>query len=299
MEPDWSDIRIFLAASLSGSFARAARRTGLSPATVGRRIEALEAALGLTLFERMPDGHRLTEAGHTLLPAAGRMAAAIGDFSRDAATRRAETLPVLRISAEEWEALLLARHLDRLRRTLATTVSVELSMAHRAPSLGRRETDILMLAELPRSGDLVARKLGVMGFAAYGASTYVEAAPEALTEARYRHCQWVGFNADHAYFPSARWLLDQRDGTEPEQRCGNALLILEATRAGSGLALLPLWLGDADAGLRRVSSHLPALDREIWWLTHPDLQENTGFRALTDAVAALLRTVLGPAGSLT
>ncbi|WP_373047566.1 LysR family transcriptional regulator [Vulgatibacter sp.] len=59
---DWSDLRIFLAVHRTGSFSAAARQLRINATTVGRRIEALEAALGAALFDRMPDGLRPTEA---------------------------------------------------------------------------------------------------------------------------------------------------------------------------------------------------------------------------------------------
>ena len=45
----------------------AGRALGLDPATVGRRIAALEQALGARLFDRSPQGYAITEAGRGLL----------------------------------------------------------------------------------------------------------------------------------------------------------------------------------------------------------------------------------------
>ena len=52
---------------------RRARTLGLDPATVGRRIAALEEALGARLFDRSPQGYALTEAGRGLLAHAQAM----------------------------------------------------------------------------------------------------------------------------------------------------------------------------------------------------------------------------------
>ena len=48
---EWSDVRTFLTVARSGSLRSAARELGVSQPTVGRRLQALEAALGLPLFE--------------------------------------------------------------------------------------------------------------------------------------------------------------------------------------------------------------------------------------------------------
>ena len=67
---DWDHARVFLAAARAGQFLAAARQLGLDHATVGRRIGALERALGARLFERRTNGCALTPAGETFLAVA-------------------------------------------------------------------------------------------------------------------------------------------------------------------------------------------------------------------------------------
>lgn len=70
------DLRaLTLAAAVAecGSIRLAARRTGLGPSAVSRRIHALEEALGVSLFERRSAGMRPTEAGTRFLAAARRL----------------------------------------------------------------------------------------------------------------------------------------------------------------------------------------------------------------------------------
>jgi DNA-binding transcriptional LysR family regulator len=49
---DWSDLRILLAVGRSDSLAAAAAALGVHRSTVMRRVERLEARLGLRLFDR-------------------------------------------------------------------------------------------------------------------------------------------------------------------------------------------------------------------------------------------------------
>src|SRR4051812_28559948 len=63
---DWEDFRHFSALARTLHLGRAAALLGTSQVTVMRRVRALEAALGTTLFVRRRDGHRLTEAGADL-----------------------------------------------------------------------------------------------------------------------------------------------------------------------------------------------------------------------------------------
>lgn len=58
---DW--LRVFAATAASESFALAAGELGVTPGAVSQRIKALETYLGVELFQRYPQGVRLTEEG--------------------------------------------------------------------------------------------------------------------------------------------------------------------------------------------------------------------------------------------
>ena len=45
---EWSDVRIFLAIAREGTLGAAARRLGQTQPTMGRRLRALESAIGQT-----------------------------------------------------------------------------------------------------------------------------------------------------------------------------------------------------------------------------------------------------------
>ncbi|MGJ5751197.1 LysR substrate binding domain-containing protein [Streptomyces puniciscabiei] len=69
--PDLSTVwlRVFLEVARHGSFTVAARTLGWTQSAVSRQISSLESALGGgPLFDRLPRGVRLTEAGRALVP---------------------------------------------------------------------------------------------------------------------------------------------------------------------------------------------------------------------------------------
>ena len=65
---NWDELRTFVEVARAGSLSGAARRLGLTQPTVGRHIDALEAALGSTLFTRSPRGLTPTPAALALGP---------------------------------------------------------------------------------------------------------------------------------------------------------------------------------------------------------------------------------------
>ena len=62
------DVEVFSAIAESGSLSAAARRLGLSPMTVSRRLASLEGELGVRLFHRTTRSVSLTAEGETFLP---------------------------------------------------------------------------------------------------------------------------------------------------------------------------------------------------------------------------------------
>ncbi len=71
---DWSLLQSFIAVAGEGSLSGAARALGGSQPTMGRHVGALEAELGVRLFERAAGGFELTPTGVELLDQARRMA---------------------------------------------------------------------------------------------------------------------------------------------------------------------------------------------------------------------------------
>ena len=65
MEPHWDDLRVFLAVAREESLSGAGWVLKLDPATVGRRVTRLEAALDAPLFAKSPQGYarRQPESG--------------------------------------------------------------------------------------------------------------------------------------------------------------------------------------------------------------------------------------------
>ena len=67
------DVEVFSAIAESGSLSAAARRLGLAPMTVSRRLASLEAELGVRLFHRTTRSVSLTAEGETFLPFATKL----------------------------------------------------------------------------------------------------------------------------------------------------------------------------------------------------------------------------------
>src|SRR6476469_10758205 len=108
---DWNDARIFLAVSRHGSLRAAGRALGISQPKVGRRIVAFEAVFGgPALFNRLPEGMRLNDAGAALVPVAEQLEDAALSLARHRAAATSVLSGTVRISVGEWAAAALTCH---------------------------------------------------------------------------------------------------------------------------------------------------------------------------------------------
>src|SRR5262245_21848918 len=97
----WDDLRVFLAVHRFGRHKRAARAEGTDTTTVGRRIAALEKALGAQLFFRTPERLQATPAGHKLVAGAERMEAEAADLERELVAADSRIEGSLRVTATD------------------------------------------------------------------------------------------------------------------------------------------------------------------------------------------------------
>src|SRR5688572_12682917 len=174
--PTWDDVRFFLAIHRAGSLSAAAGPLQVTQPTCGRRLAALEASLGLRLFDRTPEGLALTEHGATLLDAAIAMEQGAHDLALRAAVRDRGLDGTVRIGTNElFASTSLVAALTRLRET-CPRVRIELALSNDEADLLRREADIAIrfrpTGQRLTPANLVAIKLGDAPFLLYGSEAY-------------------------------------------------------------------------------------------------------------------------------
>lgn len=274
----WDDVSVFLAVARHGSMRAAGRARGLSQPTIARRLAAFEAALGgMVLFDRLPEGLRITTAGEQLLPAAESVEAAVLTLER----RRAAASPVLtgtvRVSTGEAAAGFLARGLSApITPALPPGLTLELVQSRQTDNLARREADMALWHQPPESGDIFASKAGTFAVSVYRRRGAAAAA-------------WITYTEEQSHFAPARWVQRQVEetGIPVVLRASSMLMHLEAIRAGTGRGVLPCYVGDGHPLLERLMPPVPELAAEYWIIVHRDLRRAARVRAAVDWVKAL------------
>ncbi|NLR70645.1 LysR family transcriptional regulator [Novosphingobium sp. ERN07] len=91
---EWSDLEVFLSAVRTGSYTAAGRALGVNRTTIGRRVEALERTLGLSLFDMTPHGPAPTRAGARLLAGAEAIEREVASALADIGAERGTEAPI-------------------------------------------------------------------------------------------------------------------------------------------------------------------------------------------------------------
>ena len=139
---NWDDTRIFLAVQRERTLRRAAKTLDLDQATVGRRIAALERALGAKLFLRASDGYALTSAGETALKSAEKMEQFANDLVRQSQGVDNRLAGEVRVTTTDSIAVeFLIPAIGRLH-AVHPEVKVMLNTTTQLLSLAKREADV-------------------------------------------------------------------------------------------------------------------------------------------------------------
>jgi DNA-binding transcriptional LysR family regulator len=282
-ELDWSDVRVFLAIARSGTLGAAARQTGQTQPTMGRRLRALEEATGHALFQRTRDGFVLTDEGMSVLAYAERMEEEALGFTRALAGKDAQLTGLLRVSSSDWFGIhvltpVFARFLEQHRG-----VSIELVTDSRRYNLARLEADLLFRITPFDETDVIQRKLMHMDYALYGRLDLVAPQP-----GDGQGHTLITMNSAFETLPDVAWvtrmLPNARIAFASNNRGAQARMCAE----GGGFAVLPCLLGDSTPGLRRVDLGEAPPGRDVWLGYHRDLRRVGRLRALLDATIATL-----------
>jgi DNA-binding transcriptional LysR family regulator len=283
---DWDDVRYFLAVARGGSVRAAAERLGVNHSTVLRRIAQLEERLGVHVFEKLPSGYRLTDAGEEVLEFADQMEASshlleTRVFGRDQSVR------------------------GLLRVTLAPTLTTHLLMPDFA-DFGRLHPEIEM--EILSSGELANltnREADVAIRVVYARNTrpltlHGLKGPElfgGVYMSRDRLAAWRAGAPD-----PIRWIVISIHGIPDWAREGEVLTTgvpfrttdaesqSVAVRHGLGMTTLPCFVGDADPLLARVPGTDLHMYGTLWLLTQGETRKTKRVRLFTEFVSRRLAT---------
>jgi DNA-binding transcriptional LysR family regulator len=282
---EWSDLRVFLAIAREGTLGAAARKLGQSQPTMGRRLRALEQAVGQTLFQRTGDGFVLTDEGSAVLVHAERMEQEALAFQRQLSGQDRQLDGMLRLSSSDWfGSHMLTPVLAEFARRQPGVV-VELLTGARLYSLPRREADMVFRITAFDEPEVISRRLMRIEYGAY-----LRSGMDRPRAGDGTGTALITMDTNFGGMPDAVWLKRMLPQAHVVSRSNNRDVQARMCAEGVGLAVLPRPLGDSLEGVERISfdEAPPGRDTRVGY--HRDLKRLGRLRALLDLVIGMLAT---------
>nr|WP_315380362.1 LysR family transcriptional regulator [uncultured Sphingomonas sp.] len=283
---EWSDVRIFLAVVRAGTLGGAARALRLSHPTIGRRLRALEAATGQTLFQRTADGLILTEEGSAIVTLAEQMEEGALAMERRLAGQEQNLRGCLRISSADWFGAYVLPPIITDYTAAHPDVEIEILTGTRLFSLAQREADIAFRIVPFDTSDIVQRRLSPLHYGVYIAA----GAPEPVF-GDGTGFRLITHDTSTGHFPDIAWLMESFPNATTVLRSNNRNVQARMCRQGVGIAVLPRAVGSQTPGLRLLELPEAPPSRDIWMGYHRDLKHLQRLRAFIGVLDDHLRAV--------
>jgi DNA-binding transcriptional LysR family regulator len=264
---NWDDLRVFLAIARAESLSGAARALRLDPATVGRRVARLEAALGSTLFTKSSQGYTATAAGQQLLEEALRAEEAVQAAIGAARGQGGGLSGQVRIGAPDGCANYLLPGVVAALAAAHPGLEVQIVALPRVVNLSRREADMAIAVSRPTGGHLLAEKLADYRLGLAAARSYLDRHPPIRGRADLGAHPIVGYIPDMIFDRELDYLAEV--GLAAPALASNSVAVqLNLLRAGAGIGIVHAFALPHAPDLVRVLPDEIALIRSFWLIRH-------------------------------
>nr|WP_296770832.1 LysR family transcriptional regulator [Rhodococcus sp. (in: high G+C Gram-positive bacteria)] len=281
------DLKFFLEVARTKRLTAAAKGLDVDHTTVGRRITALERAMGNRLFDRAPTGWVLTDAGQDLIVHAEVIESALlaaMEASLSGAGRLSGTVRIA--TPDGFGAFLLAPNLEEMC-TSHPSLDVEVVTATRHDALATREFDVAVTLERPSPRLVEISELADYRLGLYASARYLATRTTISSILDLHDHTLIGYVDSLLDVPALRVLDDVLPGHRTRVQTNNITGQWKAASAGLGVAALPLYIGDTDPELIRILPEEVSIVRKYWLVVPRELQRLARVRI----AVAMLRSI--------
>jgi DNA-binding transcriptional LysR family regulator len=282
---EWDDLKHFLEVARHGSLSKAALALRTTPATVGRRVAALESKLGARLFDRRHSGYSLTERGDAIRSKAEEAEEAILALQRETLHNDPRAVGTVRVTTtDDIAALVLAPHLAQFTKRFPD-ISLDIAADREVINLARREADIGFRTVRPARGGLVVRQAGWWRLGLYAAKSYAEARNLRPGLADLSSVDIITWTKEHAHLRGGPWFAEHARNSRVVLTASSRRIHHAACKAGIGVAVLPTLLADRDPDLVCLLPSDRVIAAKLWLVVHRDLAGTARVRSVMDFIA--------------
>lgn len=290
---NWDDFRYFLAVARNGRLTEAGKQLGVDHATAGRRVKSLEIALGANLFDRSPQGYRLTDAGQQLLNSAESMETSVIAASADIGGRGKIISGTVRVGAPEGAAAYLLADVAADLCRSHPQLELQIVAMPRTFSLSKREADIAIAVSAPTTGRLKYRKISDYTLHLYATRNYLARHPDINTVADLKKVRGIGYVPEFIYDKELDYIPLVSPDIKPHLTSTSVHVQLEATLADGGVCILHDFMAAQYEQLTKVLPEKISFTRAFWFIVHEDYARLERIRVVSDAIIQHMRRKIG------
>jgi len=284
-------MEVFVRVVNSGSFSEAARSLNLTPSAVSKQVSRLEDRLGARLINRTTRRLGLTEEGQAFFERAQRILADVSEAEQAVTQLHGAPRGTLKLNAPVvFGRMHIAPLIPGFLQSHAG-VRVDFTVNDRYVDIVEEGLDLVIRIGELKDSSLIARRLATNRRVVVAHPSYLEkhGTPERPRDLASHNCLVYLYRQQRSL-----WQFDGPDGPEAievkgDVEANNAEVILELTRAGQGIALLPTWLvGEClrRGHLTQVLKRHAAADSQIYAVYPPGRHLSPKVRSFVDHMVA-------------
>lgn len=278
---DWNDIRFFLELSRKGRLTEVAKALKVDHTTVSRRISTLEQQLDAKLFESTTRGYVLTQAGEQLLTQAESMESASATILDNIGGANRNLTGVVRLGVPEgFGSQFLSQDMP-LFQELHPEIELEFVANDRFVSLSKREADLSITLERPRSGRLVSKKLTDYTLRLYASRSYLEKHTPIHTMNDLKDHNFISYIDELVPDPQMLYLTEFVSNPNVTLKSSSIVFQFQATLAGAGVSIMHCFVADEHPELICILPEEIEVKRTFWLNTPEDIHDLARIKAVS------------------
>lgn len=266
---DWNDWLFFLKLAEFKNMKKASQALKVDNSTVFRKINNLEEKLKTRLFERLPNGYKLTAAGEGVIERIKEIEESFHAVNFNLNSKDSSLSGKIKISTSDTIGYYYLPKIIKKFNLEYPGIVIDLEIASKFSSLAKRESDIVITTANRQPDYMVGRKLMKIGFALYSDK---EIKIDSFDELKHHKMLMPGESLSQVKV--TKFLNNHVSQSNVALYCDKFSGLYVMCKEGMGLAALPHYLGDySGSGLHKIIDIPESCWGNMWILTHPDLRK--------------------------
>ncbi len=276
---NWDEVRTAYQVARMGTVSGAADVLGVHHATVIRHVDALEARLGVKLFQRHARGYTATEAGEDLCRVAQATDEQFSQLAGRVKGKGDEVSGELVVTSLNGLAPLMAPTLTAFQQ-IYPDVTLRYLTGERLFRLEYGEAHVAIRAgSAPDQPDNVVQAFVKQPIGLYASHSYVERFGAPKDESEYSKHRFVGHDTVNNRSPFFRWMIANVPRENVVFRSTDNRAMELAIRAGAGIGFMNVHDAASHEGMVQIAPAREDWNAPLWLVTHVDLHRTAKVQA--------------------